>query len=78
VRLEGLGQLKNSVTSSEIEPATFRLVSYMIFQNIGSPLPVSAVSTLKKDSVCCSEMLLAADQTKRPHNPEYHNLSAHM
>jgi hypothetical protein len=27
VRLEGLGQLKNPVTSSGIEPATFRLVS---------------------------------------------------
>jgi hypothetical protein len=26
VRLEGLGQLKNPMTSSEIEPATFRLV----------------------------------------------------
>jgi hypothetical protein len=27
VRLEGLGQMKNSVTSSGIEPATFRLVA---------------------------------------------------
>jgi hypothetical protein len=27
VRLEGLGQLKNPVTSSGIEPATFRLVA---------------------------------------------------
>jgi hypothetical protein len=27
VRLEGLGQLKNSMTSSGIEPATFRLVA---------------------------------------------------
>jgi hypothetical protein len=26
--VEGLGQLKNPVTSSEIEPATFRLVAY--------------------------------------------------
>jgi hypothetical protein len=26
VRLEGLGQLKNPMTSSRIEPATFRLV----------------------------------------------------
>jgi hypothetical protein len=25
VRLEGLGQLKNSITSSGVEPATFRL-----------------------------------------------------
>jgi hypothetical protein len=27
-RLEGLGQLKNPITSSGIEPATFRLVTY--------------------------------------------------
>jgi hypothetical protein len=27
VRMEGLGQLKNPMTSSEIEPATFRLVA---------------------------------------------------
>jgi hypothetical protein len=27
VRLEGLGQLKNPVTSSRIEPTTFRLVA---------------------------------------------------
>jgi hypothetical protein len=27
VRLEGLGELKNRMTSSGIEPATFRLVS---------------------------------------------------
>jgi hypothetical protein len=27
VRLEGIGQLKNPMTSSEIEPATFRLVA---------------------------------------------------
>jgi hypothetical protein len=27
VRLEGLGQIKNPITSSGIEPATFRLVA---------------------------------------------------
>jgi hypothetical protein len=27
VRLEGLGKLKNAITSSGIEPATFRLVA---------------------------------------------------
>jgi hypothetical protein len=27
VRLEGLGQLKNSMTTSEFEPATLRLVA---------------------------------------------------
>jgi hypothetical protein len=27
VRLEGLGQLKNAMTSLEIEPSTFRLVA---------------------------------------------------
>jgi hypothetical protein len=27
MRLEGLGQLKNLMTSSELEPATFRLVA---------------------------------------------------
>jgi hypothetical protein len=32
VRLEGLGQLKNPMTSSEIEPATFRLVAYCLNQ----------------------------------------------
>jgi hypothetical protein len=30
VRLEGLGQLKNSMTSSGIKPATFRLVAYCL------------------------------------------------
>jgi hypothetical protein len=32
VRLEGLGQLKNLMTSSEIEPATFRLVAQCLNQ----------------------------------------------
>jgi hypothetical protein len=32
VRLEGLGQLKNSVNSSGIEPATSRLVAYRVPQ----------------------------------------------
>jgi hypothetical protein len=32
VRLEGLGQLKNPMTSSGIEPATFRLVAYCLNQ----------------------------------------------
>jgi hypothetical protein len=32
VRLEGLGQLKNAMTSSGIEPATFRLVALCINQ----------------------------------------------
>jgi hypothetical protein len=32
VRLEGLGQMKNPVTSSGIEPATFRLVAYWLNQ----------------------------------------------
>jgi hypothetical protein len=32
VRLEGLGQLKNTMTSSGIVPATFRLVAYCLNQ----------------------------------------------
>jgi hypothetical protein len=39
VRLEGLGQLKNPITSSGIESATFRLVPYIginIFVTVGS------------------------------------------
>jgi hypothetical protein len=32
VRLDGLGQLKNPVTSSGIEPATFRLVALSLNQ----------------------------------------------
>jgi hypothetical protein len=32
VLLEGLGQSKNPVTSSEIEPATFRLVAFCLNQ----------------------------------------------
>jgi hypothetical protein len=32
VRLEGLGQLKNPMTSSGMEPATFRLVAYCLNQ----------------------------------------------
>jgi hypothetical protein len=32
VRLEGLGQLKNPMTSSKIEPATFRLVALCLNQ----------------------------------------------
>jgi hypothetical protein len=35
VRLEGLGQLKNPVTSSGIEPATFRLVAYCPYHTAG-------------------------------------------
>jgi hypothetical protein len=30
MRLEGVGQLKNPITSSGIEPATFRLVAYCL------------------------------------------------
>jgi hypothetical protein len=30
VRLEGLGQLNNTITSSRMEPATFRLVAYCL------------------------------------------------
>jgi hypothetical protein len=30
MRLEGLGQLKNAMTSSGLEPATFRLVAYYL------------------------------------------------
>jgi hypothetical protein len=30
VRLEGLGQLKNPMTSSGIEPATFRIVAWWL------------------------------------------------
>jgi hypothetical protein len=32
MRLEGLRQLKNSMTSSGIEPATFQLVAYCLNQ----------------------------------------------
>jgi hypothetical protein len=32
VRLEGLGQLKNPMTSSGFEPATFRLAAYCLNQ----------------------------------------------
>jgi hypothetical protein len=32
MRLEGLGQLKNPMTSSGIEPATFRLAAYCLNQ----------------------------------------------
>jgi hypothetical protein len=32
LRLERLGQLKNPMTSSEVEPATFRLVAYCLNQ----------------------------------------------
>jgi hypothetical protein len=32
VRLKGLGQLKNPMTSSGIEPATFRLIAYCLNQ----------------------------------------------
>jgi hypothetical protein len=34
VRLEGLGQLKNPMTSSGIEPATFRLVLANVMVNM--------------------------------------------
>jgi hypothetical protein len=32
VKLEGLGKFKNPVTSSGLEPATFRLVAYYLNQ----------------------------------------------
>jgi hypothetical protein len=37
VLLEGLGQLKNPMTSSGIEPATFRLVAYHKARKLISP-----------------------------------------
>jgi hypothetical protein len=41
VRLEGLGQLKNPITSSGIEPATFRFVAYTEIKSL------SAISVYK-------------------------------
>jgi hypothetical protein len=32
MRLEGIGLLKNAITSSELEPATFRLVAQYLNQ----------------------------------------------
>jgi hypothetical protein len=44
VRLEGLGQLKNPMTSSGIEPATFQLVAYCLVDLTGSGyIPVCCV-----------------------------------
>jgi hypothetical protein len=48
VHLEGLGQLKNLITSSGVEPATFRLV---VITHVKQRLSDSEV-TLLKDSLC--------------------------
>jgi hypothetical protein len=41
MRLEGLGQLKNPVTSWGIEPVTFQLVAYRVPQkDVGSTVSV--------------------------------------
>jgi hypothetical protein len=46
VQLEGLGQLKNPVTASGIEPATFLLVAYRLNQLLyGVPLTVCVIVT---------------------------------
>jgi hypothetical protein len=42
VRLEGIGQLKNPMTSSGIEPATFRLVAFWKYRSV-VVLPLSLI-----------------------------------
>jgi hypothetical protein len=44
VQLEGLGQLKNPVILSEIEPATFRLVAWCLNQLRYRVPPISIVT----------------------------------
>jgi ribose/xylose/arabinose/galactoside ABC-type transport system permease subunit len=48
VWLEGIGQLKNAVTSSGIEPATFWLVTYCLNQLLYRMSPDITVSSLNK------------------------------
>jgi hypothetical protein len=45
--LEGLGKLKNPMTSSEIEPMTFRLIEICLNQPRCRILPLLSVNLLK-------------------------------
>jgi hypothetical protein len=51
VRLEGLGQLKNVMTSLGIEPVTFRLVVSSCLHNILDLIAVTTVEEGRKSSV---------------------------
>jgi hypothetical protein len=42
-RLEGLGKLKNPVTSAGIEPSTFRLVYLVNLNKLETPLYIEAI-----------------------------------
>jgi hypothetical protein len=47
VRLEGLGQMKNAMTSSGIEPVSFRLVALRLNQQSYHVFPSSWVGSYK-------------------------------
>jgi hypothetical protein len=69
VRLEGLGQLNNSVTSSGIEPATFRLVT--VPQPTTLPRTPRWNESVVKTERCCA---CRTESDRRTENAEYWRL----
>jgi hypothetical protein len=58
VRLEGLRQLKNPMTSSGIEPATFLLVAQCINQLRYRVLPMSCDGLIYYEKIISRELLI--------------------
>jgi hypothetical protein len=76
VRLEKLGQLKDPMTSSGIEPATFvlsRMNKIKTTVSWNMPCSLSDVALLSRGT-CCLHLRSLLNQTTRRHVPECSNL----